>query len=233
MKQDNSINTSNKQGKTQTCELTIPSLVVSSSPHLHGKKNVRSVMWDVVIALSPALVAGVFLFGLNALVLTIYGIVAAVLTEVIIQKLRKKPVTIYDGSAIITGMLVSFNVHANVSWWIPVAGSVFAIAIGKHVFGGLGNNILNPALLGRAFLMASWPTQMTSNWPITSMLSMNGITQSSIEITSTQITQATPLSVAQTLRDPLFIEKLDESGSQVANEIFQTLTDFPTLINMF
>jgi len=162
-----------------------------------------------------------------------YGVIAAVLTEALILFLRKKPVVVNDGSAVITGILVSFNVHAGVSWWIPVVGSVFAIAIGKHVFGGLGHNILNPALLGRAFLMASWPTQMTSNWPMTSMQSMNGMARSSLDVTSVQITGATPLSVAQTLRDPLFIESLGENGGEIVHDIFHSLTDFPTLINLF
>lgn len=203
---------------------------VSASPHLHDCTSVKNVMWNVVLALMPALIVGVYFFGINALALTLYGVIAAVLTEALILKLRKKQVVINDGSAVVTGLLVSFNMHAGAPWWIPVVGSVFAIAIGKHTFGGLGHNLLNPALLGRAFLVASWPTYMTSNWVETRFGSLNGM---SLNAVSEQISSATPLAVAKTLRNPVFIESLGENGLKQANDIFQNLTDFPSLINMF
>jgi electron transport complex protein RnfD len=186
-------------------------------------------MWSVVIALMPALVVGVYFFGPQALLLTVYGVIAAVVTEAVILKLRKKPIAIMDGSAVITGILVSFNVHSGVPWWIPVIGSVFAIAIGKHAFGGLGHNIVNPALLGRAFLVASWPTHMTSNWVQTSMLSMNGINHEALGVDIPQVTSATPLQVAHTLRSSDFVAT---HGDKV-QDIFYHLTDFHALVNLF
>jgi len=206
---------------------------VSASPHLHDSTNVKNVMWNVVLALMPALIVGIYFFGFRALALTIYSILAAVITEAIILFLRKKPIVINDGSAIVTGILVAFNIHAGVPWWIPVVGSVFAIAIGKHTFGGLGNNLMNPALLGRAFLVASWPTHMTSAWVSTKLGSINGMVINNANNISSQITSATPLAVAKTLRNDIFIQSLGENGQSQANDIFQYLTDFPSLMNMF
>jgi electron transport complex protein RnfD len=142
-----------------------PKLVISAAPHIKDDSNVSKIMWQVVLALIPALIGATYLFGARALWLTILGGVTAVVTEALIQKfIMKQPVTISDGSALVTGILVSFNVSPAVPWWMPVVGSVFAIAIGKMPFGGLGNNPLNPALLGRAFLLASWPVHMTGEW---------------------------------------------------------------------
>ena len=203
--------------------------MVSVSPHLHDTSSVGNVMWNVVIALMPALVVAVYFFGVNALLLTIYGILAAVITEAVILYLRKKPIVINDGSAVITGILVSFNVHSGVPWWIPVAGSVFAIAIGKHAFGGLGHNIVNPALIGRAFLTASWPEHLFGNWVRTSHGSINGMASGGFGTLPEQITSATPLGVASVLRDPIFIE----THGDKATDIFSRLTDYPTLINQF
>jgi len=202
--------------------------LMSISPHLHSGTSVQSVMWNVVGALLPALIISIYFYGINALFLTCCGILGAIFTEALILYLRKKPILIKDGSAVLTGMLVSFNVHAGVPWWIPFIGSAFAIAIGKHAFGGLGNNIVNPALLGRVFLVLSWPTHMTSNWVKTSMNSINGK-----PIQFDQVTGATPLKIAETLRDPVFIESLGENSSEIINEIFHHLTDFHALKNMF
>jgi electron transport complex protein RnfD len=202
---------------------------VTASPHLHDNTNVKSVMWNVVIALMPALVAGVYFFGVKALLLTIYGVIAAVVTEAVILYLRKKPIVITDGSAVITGLLVSFNVHSGVPWWIPVLGSVFAIAVGKHAFGGLGHNIVNPALIGRAFLVASWPTYMTGNWVKTSMQSYNGMNANALSNVTEQITSATPLQVAKIVRDPAFAESYQGN----VNDIFAHLTEFSTMAHHF
>ncbi len=135
--------------------------VISSSPHIRDKETINSIMWWVVISLLPAAVAAVLIFGLKALSLMIVSVVSAVLTEAIIQKVSGRKITINDGSAVITGLLLAFNVSAGLPLWMAVLGSVFAIAIGKQVFGGLGRNIFNPALVGRAFLMASFPAYMT------------------------------------------------------------------------
>jgi len=119
-------------------------------------------MRDVVIALLPATLYSVYLFRFNAVKVILLAILAAVVTEAVIQKIRDKKITITDWSAVITGLLLAFNMPASVPWWIPVIGSVFAIAIVKHAFGGLGQNFMNPALAARAFLVASWPVQMGS-----------------------------------------------------------------------
>ncbi|MEA1974349.1 MAG: RnfABCDGE type electron transport complex subunit D [Bacillota bacterium] len=137
-------------------------LLVSSSPHIRSNDTVSSIMRDVVIALLPATIYSVYLFRLNAIITILLSIIAAVVTEAVIQKIRKKPITISDWSAVITGLLLSFNLPASVPWWIPVIGSIFAISIVKHAFGGLGQNFMNPALAARAFLVASWPVEMTS-----------------------------------------------------------------------
>lgn len=137
-------------------------LIVSSSPHIHKKESIQRIMWTVVISLIPAGVAGVIIFGLAALWVTLVAVIAAVLTELILQVWSKKKITILDGSAVITGILLAFNLPSNVPLWLPIAGAIFSIAIGKQVFGGIGQNIFNPALVGRVFLMASWPKFMTT-----------------------------------------------------------------------
>lgn len=139
------------------------SLTVSIGPHIKDKISTRKVMWAVTISLVPAGVAGVFIFGINSLAVIISSILAAVITEGAILRLRKKDVAaLWDGSAILTGLLLAYNLPPQAPIWMPLAGSFFAIAIGKQVFGGLGHNIFNPALVGRAFLMISWPVYMTT-----------------------------------------------------------------------
>jgi electron transport complex protein RnfD len=203
-------------------------LIVSVSPHMHNGTSVKSVMWNVVIALIPVLVAGCYYFGYRTLTLTIYGIIAAVLTEAIILFFRKKPIVISDGSAVLTGMLITFNIGISCPWWLPVIGSVFAIAVGKHAFGGLGHNIMNPALLGRAFLMASWPSYIAGNWTATIKDSINGL-PSSANLPD-NITSATPLGVAKLMQDSNFIvEKLGEKATLMATQ----LTDYSTLYELF
>jgi electron transport complex protein RnfD len=136
-------------------------MIASSSPHIRSKETTTSVMLDVLIALIPALIASIYYFGFKSILVTALSVGSAVGTEAALQKLMKKRVTINDLSAVITGVLLAFNLPPSVPWWIPVIGSAFAIGIGKQVFGGLGNNFINPALAGRAFLMASWPVEMT------------------------------------------------------------------------
>ncbi len=137
-------------------------LIVSGSPHIHNKESVSRIMWTVVISLIPAGIAGVIIFGWDALWVTLVAVFAAVLTEWVCTLLTKKKVTIFDGSAVITGVLLAYNLPSNVPLWLPIVGAVFSIAIGKQIFGGLGQNIFNPALVGRVFLMASWPKYMTT-----------------------------------------------------------------------
>lgn len=216
--------------------------LVTPAPHLHDRSSIPKVMWNVVLALVPALIASVYFWGFKALFLTLLGAVSAVITEALIQKLRKVPIEVSDGSAFLTGMLLAYNIHVGAPWWLPVVGAAFAIAIGKQVFGGLGNNPVNPALLGRAFLLASWPTLMTGGWVATKMGSMSGITDlnlihNSLQTASpkayTLVTSATPLKIAQTLRDSTFVNSLGSDGVDFANRIFNGLTDGSTLQNLF
>ncbi|MCT4661645.1 MAG: RnfABCDGE type electron transport complex subunit D [Tissierellales bacterium] len=139
-------------------------LFASSSPHIRTKQSTRSIMLDVLIALLPATLAGIYYFRFNAAKLILLSVLTAVLTEYLIQKLRKQPVTIGDLSAAVTGLLLAFNLPASAPWWIAVIGSVFAVGIVKQAFGGLGHNFMNPALAARAMLVASWPVIMTGQW---------------------------------------------------------------------
>lgn len=217
---------------------------VSSSPHLHEGYTTTKIMWQVVIALLPALAASCWFFGWVSLFLTLVGVVAAVLTEALIQYLRKVPITVYDGSAVVTGMLLTFNVSASAPWWLVVVGSVFAIAIGKQVFGGLGNNPMNPALLGRAFLVAAWPSLMVGRaaWCPTTTGTISGFAGHWADKIGTNpamqrlITSATPLDAIKNLRNPDFIATLDpnaETARQMANQAFDYLTHPDSLINLF
>ena len=148
-------------------------LIVSTSPHLHKKESVSQIMWLVVVSLIPAGIAGVLIFGLSALWVILLGVISALIAEAVLELITKRKVTILDGSAVLTGLLLAYNLPPNVPFWLPIVGSFFAIAIGKQVFGGLGQNIFNPALVGRVFLMASWPKYMTS---FTTALNYDAIT---------------------------------------------------------
>lgn len=135
---------------------------LSTSPHITSKNSIEKEMWYVILALLPVTIFGVYLFGFSTLWILVLSISSALLTEALMQKLRKKPVTVYDGSAVITGLLLALVLPPTVPLWIPIVGAFFAVAIGKHVFGGLGFNVFNPALVGRAFLVSSWPLIMTT-----------------------------------------------------------------------
>ena len=137
-------------------------LVVSSSPHRWAGITTTAIMRDVLIALTPAALGAIYLFGWRAGVVICLSIIAALVTEWGCQRLMNKAVTIADGSAVITGLLLAFNLPPTVPFWLPVVGSVFAIAIVKQAFGGLGRNFVNPALAARAFLLAAWPAAMTT-----------------------------------------------------------------------
>lgn len=138
-------------------------LTVSSSPHIRSKDSIERIMLDVIIALVPAIIASVWFFRLGAVKVLFFSIASCVVTEAAVQKIAKKPVTVNDLSAVVTGILLAFNLPSTVSWWLPIIGGIFAIAIVKQLFGGLGHNFMNPALAARAMLLASWPVQMT-NW---------------------------------------------------------------------
>ena len=136
-------------------------IVVSSSPHILTEENVPKIMHAVILALLPVCMVSIYVFGLRALVLIVTCLVASLATEYVCQRLAGKPITLYDGSAAITGILLALTLPPAFPLTGAVLGSVFAIAIGKHVFGGLGYNIFNPALLGRAFLQAAYPVLIT------------------------------------------------------------------------
>ncbi|TCO07208.1 RnfABCDGE type electron transport complex subunit D [Natronoflexus pectinivorans] len=140
-------------------------LIVSPSPHVHSGDSVKKNMYGVVIAMIPALAASVWFFGIGALVVTLTSVLACVLFEHLIQRfILKKPTTITDGSAIVTGILLAFNLPTNIPLALIIIGAAVAIGMGKMSFGGLGQNPFNPALVGRVFLLISYPVQMTS-WP--------------------------------------------------------------------
>ena len=137
-------------------------LIVSSSPHVQSTTKVSTIMRDVIIALLPATFAGIYYFGMPALINIIVSILGAVAAEFLVQKAMKRKVTISDLSAVVTGLLLAMNVPPSLPWWITLIGSAFAIVLAKQVFGGLGHNFINPALAARAMLLASWPVQMTT-----------------------------------------------------------------------
>lgn len=136
--------------------------VVSGTPHVRSKESIQSIMRDVIIALVPASVMGIYFFGVRALMIIVAAVASAVFFEWLYQKIMKKPVTINDLSAVVTGLLLAMNLPVATPIWVPIVGSAFAIIIAKQLFGGLGQNFINPALAGRAFLVASYPTEMTS-----------------------------------------------------------------------
>lgn len=147
-------------------------MIISPSPHIHSGDSISKNMYGVLIALIPAFLVSLYCFGLGALIVTLVSVASCVLCEYLVQKfLFKKEPTIDDGSAIITGILLAFNLPSNLPIWIIIIGAFVAIGIGKMSFGGLGNNIFNPALVGRVFLLISFPAQMTT-WPVAGIFPM-------------------------------------------------------------
>ena len=136
--------------------------VLSASPHVKHKNNTRRIMLDVIIALMPAFIWSVVMFGWKALMLTAISVISCVGFEYGYQKLMKKPVTIGDLSAVVTGIILAFNVPSSAAWWIMPIGAFFAIVIVKQLFGGIGKNVVNPAIAARIFMFVSWPQQLTS-----------------------------------------------------------------------
>lgn len=139
-------------------------LIVSSSPHIGAKTKTRNIMLDVIIALIPALIASVIIFGPRTLVVTCATVASCVLAEYICRKVMKRDNTVGDLSAIVTGLLLAFNLPSGIPIWIAVLGGIIAIVVVKQMFGGLGQNFVNPALAARIILMTSFPTAMTT-WP--------------------------------------------------------------------
>ena len=162
-------------------------LVISLSPHVHGGDSVQKNMYGVCIALAPALLASLWFFGLGAAIVLATSVLACVFFEWAIAKflLKTNRCTICDGSAVLTGLLLGFNLPSNLPIWIIIIGALVAIGVGKMTFGGLGCNPFNPALVGRVFLLISFPVQMTS-WPVPGQLT---------EMGADAVTGATPLAL--------------------------------------
>ncbi len=158
-------------------------LLVNAAPHIFDRPTTGTIMRDVLIALVPAALASVLFFGARALVVVLVSVVACVAAEWVFQKICRRSANITDNSAVVTGVLLAFCLPASLPLYMVFTGAVFAIVVTKMVFGGLGHNIFNPALAGRAFLLASWPQAMTT-WPAPRMLDAESVAA---------VTAATPL----------------------------------------
>jgi len=186
-------------------------LNISPSPHIHGKETTKKLMYGVVLALMPAMFFAVFYFGIGALIVTSTAVISCILFEYLIQKfILNKPVSVTDGSALVTGILLAFNIPSNTPVFIIIIGSLVAIGIAKMTFGGLGNNPFNPALVGRVFMLISFPVQMTS-WPLPSGIK-TGYTDA--------ITGATPLAIIK-------------EGVKNGESLSQLMDKVPSTIQMF
>lgn len=181
-------------------------VVVTSSPHLHTEEDTRSIMLDVIIAMLPALAIAVFTFGWRSLSITVVAVLASVLAEYVCQRILKRPNSIGDLSAVVTGMLLAFNLPVSVPLWMPALGAVFAIVVAKCLFGGIGKNFINPALAGRAFLMASFsgmmnrfvaPQAETTSLPVFSNVSADVVSS------ATPLTQMRQLAQGSVPSEPL------------------------------
>jgi electron transport complex protein RnfD len=166
---------------------------VSVSPHLKSNESVEKIMWTVSACLMPPLFLSVFIFGIQVLLITAVSVISCVVVEAVSQRALGRRVTIKDGSAVLTGLLLAFVIPPGVSPLLPILAAVFAIYIGKHLLGGIGYNFFNPALLGRAFLLATFPVAMTSAWlpPLDNSFAIFSYFGSSVDAVST----ATPLAV--------------------------------------
>ena len=186
-------------------------IIISASPHVHSDRTSKKLMYDVVIALVPTFLVSLYVFGIGALLVTAVAVASCMLFEYLIQKfLLKTEVTITDGSALITGILLAFNLPSGLPIWMIVIGSLVAIGIAKMSFGGLGFNIFNPALVGRVFLLVSFPVQMTM-WP-------------------TAVENNTKLVDAISGATPLGIIK---EGLQFGETMTEISTKIPSILDMF
>lgn len=182
-------------------------LIVSSSPHVRTNKDTSYIMKQVVIALLPATLAALFFFRLSALNVIFFCVTGSVGAEFVCQKISKQESTIGDFSAVVTGLLLAFNVPASLPWWMCLLGAAFAIIVVKMVFGGIGNNFVNPALAARAFLLASFPVAMTL-WTRTGV---NWVSSGNIDAYTTE----TPLSFLKAGSNG--VSSLADSGISISN----------------
>ena len=184
-------------------------LIVSPSPHIRSRESVPKIMYGVILSLFPALAVSIFYFGIGMIIVTSVSIASCILFEYLIQKfILKVKTTHLDGSALITGLLLAFCLPSNTPFWIVMIGALAAIGIGKMTFGGLGNNIFNPALVGRVFLFISFPVAMTS-WP-----------EPGQWITYTDaVTGATPLAIMK--------------GGLASRTVSEIMPEIPSYLNLF
>jgi len=153
-----------------------PRFLVSSSPHMHGGQAVGDIMRLVIYALVPVTLFSVFVFGLAAVRVIVISVVSAVIFELLWQRIAKRRVAVRDCSAVLTGLLLALNLPATSPWWMILVGTFFAIVIAKQIYGGLGYNPFNPALVGRVVLLISFPVQMTARWVTPSKWGMSAVT---------------------------------------------------------
>jgi len=196
-------------------ETRLETVVLHSSPHRLSKESIRRVMWSVVLALIPAVIAACWFFGWRALLIIFGCTVLCVAFEYILLLLRfgRKRALHYvlDGSAIVTGVLLALNLPAASPWWLVIVGALVAMLLGKHIFGGLGQNIFNPALVARVFLLLSFPSEMTT-WLVPQggrqFLQVHDLSAANLDA----VTQATPLGMIKTDGLAAFMTWLRESG---------------------
>ena len=197
---------------------------VSPAPHIHSGNSIERLMYDVLLALIPAFLVSVWFFGVGALYVTAVSVLCCMGAEYAIQKfLLKQETTLRDGSAVVTGVLLAFNVPTNIPFWILILGAVFAIGVGKMTFGGLGNNPFNPALAGRVFMLLSFPVQMTSwplpiksRWNLETIFSFSEYPKEYVDA----FTGATPLGVVKES-----IKSISEASNAAAEHVPKALVD--------
>ncbi|MBR6186862.1 MAG: RnfABCDGE type electron transport complex subunit D [Clostridia bacterium] len=183
------------------------SLRISTAPHMHNPLTTQRLMQYVFIALLPTAAWGVYAFGLKALLVLILSMASAVLAEYLWQLIAKQPVRIKDFSALVTGLILGLNLPATAPWWMVVVGSVFAVIVVKQLFGGLGDNFLNPAMAARAVLLASWPVHMTSSAFVSPTFFKAGVDA---------VSAATPLSAKSATLMELFLGQIPGTIGEVS-----------------
>lgn len=201
-------------------------LLVTVSPHLRSSITVAHLMWAVVIALLPALGGAIYYFGVKALLVIVISTAAAILFDALGQLMFNRKITIDDGSAAVTGLLLAFNLPPNVPIWLPIVGAAFATVVVKQFFGGLGHNFVNPALAARAFLVASWPTQMTTSLLAPHSGNIPGLSPLALKLCTDAVTTATPLNVLK--QGTKFL--LPECNPRL---LYQHLQSWATIKNLF
>lgn len=154
-----------KEEKMGRLEEPTPKLILTSSPHALGADTIERIMWSVVLSLLPAILVGIYFFGFDAIQVIVVTVLSTLAAEAIYQKISGQKITIKDGSAAVTGLLLALTMPPGVPWWLSIIGGFFAIIICKQIYGGLGFNPFNPALMGRVFLLIAFPLQMT-RWPV-------------------------------------------------------------------